>query len=559
MKRKVISLAIAFIIFTLFLMLGHFFLKPVNYSNVLVLDDGWRIYYNNELYSDVKLSDFRSILGEGTHKGDIIMFVKDGIDLKDYVAPTVMFESRFSGWIVYEWEKEIARGYVEEFRNGAFIGCNNNFVDLPKSYGPITLRIAIMVGENGAYNYFDAPVVGGYTDVLMYGIYNHTFIFLLSAFLIIFGVIFFAVAICFRSNMPEINMQMYSAMLYIVLGIWFLTQFKLLDLFIETGTHQTEIEYISLYLVVPLMYMVMGSMRNYLKTKRFLVFVFLGTILPFSLIALHFLGKVHINRFLPLYQIDALVLILFMAFMIIIKDIPLNKVPPAQKIQVIGQIIFAASFIFNVFFYYLEVTGISRQIMLSKKIVPLGAMCMVFATLVNYNNFISESIARKNEYETLVNMAYMDELTGIANRFKYEKYIQSLENIEDDYCIISIDLNGLKAINDSEGHLVGDKYIKEFSQAIDVCFGKIGFIARIGGDEFVVILINITEDKVKELISKLNYELEQLNLQDPAIDRSAAIGYAFSYEVDGCNPNLIYQLADERMYKNKELSHSARR
>ncbi len=99
--------------------------------------------------------------------------------------------------------------------------------------------------------------------------------------------------------------------------MWFLTQFKLLDLFMDIGRRQTEVEYISLYLIVPLMYMVMGSMRNYLKKKRFLVFATMGTLLSITPIILHFAGKMHINQLLWLYQINSLILIIFMLLSLI--------------------------------------------------------------------------------------------------------------------------------------------------------------------------------------------------------------------------------------------------
>ena len=99
---------------------------------------------------------------------------------------------------------------------------------------------------------------------------------------------------------------------------------------------------------------------------------------------------------------------------------------------------------------------------------------MAFASLINYYIYISETYAKKKENESLAHLAYADGLTNIPNRSRYEKYLSDLNESGEDYCIISIDLNGLKTVNDNQGHLMGDKYLKEFSNALDNCFrGKI--------------------------------------------------------------------------------------
>ena len=75
-----------------------------------------------------------------------------------------------------------------------------------------------------------------------------------------------------------------------------------------------------------------------------------------------------------------------------------------------------------------------------------------------------------------------DGLTGIPNRSRLEKFINTIEERGEDYCIVSIDLNELKPVNDKQGHLMGDKYLLEFSDILQSCFTGKGFIARIGGD-----------------------------------------------------------------------------
>ena len=253
---------------------------------------------------------------------------------------------------------------------------------------------------------------------------------------------------------------------------------------------------------------------------------------------------------LYVFQFDAWALCTFMVIMLF-RDSKSGTLTMPQTIQLAGQTALAASFFFNAIFYYLEVSGVYEQIMLSKKAVPMGAMCMVFATLVNYQIYISESYARQREYNSLTHLAYADGLTDIPNRSRYEKYLADLNKKEDDYIVISMDLNGLKQVNDKQSHLMGDKYLLDFTNALEQTFARKGFFARIGGDEFVVILTGDYMAQVDDLLKELNSKLEGMNKADPSINRSAAAGYAFRHETSATELNSVYLLADERMYINK--------
>ena len=181
---------------------------------------------------------------------------------------------------------------------------------------------------------------------------------------------------------------------------------------------------------------------------------------------------------------------------------------------------------------------------------------MVFATLVNYYVYISESYAKKKETESLTHLAYADGLTNLPNRSRYEKYLTDLNESGEDYCIVSIDLNGLKAVNDNQGHLMGDKYLTDFSKALEEAFSSRGFIARIGGDEFVAILKDENVLSADILIDQLKKTLEKMNKDDPTINRSAACGYAYRHETFTNSWNAAYLLADKRMYDNKRQNRA---
>ena len=100
---------------------------------------------------------------------------------------------------------------------------------------------------------------------------------------------------------------------------------------------------------------------------------------------------------------------------------------------------------------------------------------------------------------------------------------------------------------------MGDKYLLDFSSVLQQCFSQKGFVARIGGDEFVIILTGDNRELVDTLIKELNSKLEEMNKADPSIYRSVAFGYAYRHEGNESDLNSVYLIADERMYANKRL------
>jgi diguanylate cyclase (GGDEF)-like protein len=193
-----------------------------------------------------------------------------------------------------------------------------------------------------------------------------------------------------------------------------------------------------------------------------------------------------------------------------------------------------------------------------------------FSITKNYNTITYEARFRKSEYnEILIILRDMteriqlekqlrklvdrDALTGLYNRRSFEQRLvqltgQNLNNVT----MISIDINGLKFINDTLGHLIGDSIIMKAGYYIDQIFGELGLVARIGGDEFGVVLHGIEEKTVKEQLNVLNDLVEQHNQDSQTSTLSLAYGYSFHKE-GLVNMELLYQEADNIMYQSKLL------
>jgi len=150
--------------------------------------------------------------------------------------------------------------------------------------------------------------------------------------------------------------------------------------------------------------------------------------------------------------------------------------------------------------------------------------------------------------------SYHDELTGLFNRTYFAQDLvrlgQDLKRSEP-ISIIMIDIDGLKLINDTFGHQDGDKLIIKTAQIISSSFRKIDMIARVGGDEFCIILPHTNHQTVLEKRSAILEAIDEHNCQYPSAKIRTSIGVA---TYDGKRDNDIYDTyrrADENMYEYK--------
>ncbi|MCQ2507018.1 MAG: GGDEF domain-containing protein [Lachnospiraceae bacterium] len=155
----------------------------------------------------------------------------------------------------------------------------------------------------------------------------------------------------------------------------------------------------------------------------------------------------------------------------------------------------------------------------------------------------------KQNEENLIRKAQTDELTGLLNRRAYEEDLDAYDEQKIDFAYISLDVNGLKVINDSIGHVAGDELIFGSGQCMKNIFGPYGKLYRIGGDEFVALLL-CNDDKIKELVKDFDYEIA--NWSCKLIDGlSVSYGFTSKEEYPEYTARQLAIVADKRMYDAK--------
>ncbi len=162
----------------------------------------------------------------------------------------------------------------------------------------------------------------------------------------------------------------------------------------------------------------------------------------------------------------------------------------------------------------------------------------------------------RNGESELFYKATHDSLTGISNRsLFYDRLRQKLSQASKKYeqfGIISLDMDGLKFINDNYGHRAGDAAIKEVALRISSALRETDIVSRLGGDEFGIIIANVVDrDELKSLIKNIDFAItKHFEFEGQEINLRASIGYAL-FKDDGIELEVLIEKADKSMYEVK--------
>lgn len=169
--------------------------------------------------------------------------------------------------------------------------------------------------------------------------------------------------------------------------------------------------------------------------------------------------------------------------------------------------------------------------------------------------------ARVKETEHLHHLAHYDQLTKLPNRYllldRINHLISQSERSKGIFALFYVDLDNFKIINDTKGHAFGDLVLVEAASRLEHSVRKSDTVARVGGDEFVVLLENISNrNKISEMAESIIRALNEpfvINSED--INMSCSIGIA-TYPENGTTMDKLLSAADVAMYKAKDKGRS---
>ena len=166
--------------------------------------------------------------------------------------------------------------------------------------------------------------------------------------------------------------------------------------------------------------------------------------------------------------------------------------------------------------------------------------------LASIQFFVTNSLDRKKQQAYLEKLSYRDMLTGLYNRNRYIERLEAYKQVQDQQIgAIYIDLNGLKKVNDEQGHRAGDELIVRAAGTIAGIFAEDAY--RVGGDEFVVILLDVSREDFARKTEQLHRQMQKNGVD-------ASIGGVWQASTE--NLEDLLRRADENMYREKKRYYS---
>jgi two-component system cell cycle response regulator len=186
---------------------------------------------------------------------------------------------------------------------------------------------------------------------------------------------------------------------------------------------------------------------------------------------------------------------------------------------------------------------------------------------INFNEFRARvnSLIKKKAYhdklmsscEAAIQAAITDKLTGAYNRGYLQHYLKN-ELMKSDrhhhpVSLLMIDIDDLKIVNDTYGHLAGDRLLKEIASELRKCIREIDVLARYGGDEFTIILTHTSKENAAPIADRIRRVIENLAVavtDQAVVTASVSIGVA-EYVPSVDTPDILIQRADQALYTAK--------
>ncbi|RFO95072.1 hypothetical protein DIC66_20155 [Rhodoferax lacus] len=195
------------------------------------------------------------------------------------------------------------------------------------------------------------------------------------------------------------------------------------------------------------------------------------------------------------------------------------------------------------------------------EMVTISAVTDAQGTVRNYVVLLVDITPMKNYQKRLEDLAHFDALTHLPNRLlladRLRQAISQTQRRAQTLAVVFLDLDGFKAVNDHHGHGVGDELLIALSQRMKGALRDGDTLARIGGDEFVAVLVDLQQaDDAQPVLERLlQAAADPVTVGDALIQVSASMGIAV-YPRDGTHVDLLLRRADQSMYLAKQAGRN---
>ena len=525
-------------------------------SNYCKINKGWDIEINDAEYENVVLSEFAF---SALDRGDVLK-MKCELPKQDIVSNPILriytihsdIEVRYNNRIIYEYGKELRE-------ENELLGYGYHFVHIPAFYAGADIELIMHITEDDAFINMEIPEICNSDAVIRDFIIINRVPLSINLFLVVFGILVLFVSIIFCIYDKRFFKLFCVGCFSLGIGCWSICSYDLILLFTFDMRMKAFLEFGSLY-VSPL-FVLLYFWNDELVTRHkgaYIGYKLLLAVQCVFVLMAFLLQILNIVHFPVVLKIQHCILLCLCIGVIVLTVIDIIKKQLRNKVLIIGITVMLSVGLFDIISFsavkYLGASGEARY----TSITCIGAIIFVISQLVDFGMEIGNIFLKGAKAQVLEQMAYIDDMTGVANRRRCEQVWDSLDQSKENYGIFAFDLNFLKQTNDTKGHAMGDLLIRIFAQTLSKVFDDYGVVGRIGGDEFVVFITDVKKVDIQALTKMLDKEIEKVNEQNPDLGLSTAYGFCSHEDYPEDDSRKLYRKADEIMYENKMAMKAAR-
>ncbi|MCQ2506240.1 MAG: GGDEF domain-containing protein [Lachnospiraceae bacterium] len=518
-----------------------------NRGNEINLNADWDVTLNGEKIGNYELS---KLILPSMNVGDKLELECD-LPRFGMPNPVLMFYSLHSEVTVFiDGVKQYEYG-DNLYKAGKFIGDGYHYVTLSERSMGKSLKLVFKPDLSNPFSSVQTPIIVNAVDAKNNFYRSKAVPLIIDTFLIALGCSLLVICLVFEAAREGLGRLANISSFAILMGLWSLCNFDLMQLFVNNLEFKGTLEYICL-LLAPIFVLRcfkphILSMGNQRAKMAYYITIYL--LVAFSIVAIffHIFGIISIGSVLMLWH-GMLAVIGIEGILLLVSDIK-NKKMDNSLLWMGTALMVTFSFIDLVRYNIFEaVAGIPAPKYSS--FASVGSLLLVLSLFVDYAQQITMGFVVNMKNAALEKIAYVDEMTGLMNRRSFEEELDALDKSDFTYALVSMDINNLKTVNDTMGHDIGDELIETFGSILSASLGNhTGY--RVGGDEFAIIVKKPNEHEAERLIDSFNKSINEYNGKSRRFLIKMAYGIAYSDKDQCTSSRMLYKIADERMYERK--------
>ena len=382
--------------------------------------------------------------------------------------------------------------------------------------------------------------IGDGKDIILSHIRQRLPAFSLSLVITVFGLCFIFLFIpLYRKHMIGAEM-LYLGVFATIIGLFMIMDCRIMQLFFQNAHIFHMQAEILMPLILPPLFLFMGRMYNEYSQR---IVNLITAISSISFILRFMLSLLNIKDF---HETLIITHIIYGISIILVVHAVITGI--LRRNKNIGCICFLSAVSIDIVLHW---TRLSAE---TSFFTRIGVLLFLFLDTLQIISYLRSNYQANIRMKLLSRLAYHDGLTDMLNRTSYMEEIKNISSNEYSELLVAVfDVNNLKFVNDTYGHIKGDELIKSVADCLQNNLSDLGKCYRIGGDEFVFISKdNDAENRFKEITASLSQSYGDLHIDDDTyMPITVAMGYSILRKDIKRSIDDAIREADSKMYENK--------